>query len=357
MRRLEPRVALVVEPDIAVARLRHEGEAALLFLREEIELVLAGAAPVELELGLVADPLEGRRPHAADTCLGRGLGEELERRDPLPLQPLHLHARNPRDEREVVVLVPARLAEGEEVAETAEIDRIGVGCATLFDGFEEAPPQAPVVGGEVPGPKGLALAEPVDDVHRLGRVALDACDLLGVVGELKDVLRLRAARELRVDDLVEAVRLELDEVGNPTPAVVLEAGLVDDVGCPRRGSRPRSRQRSRARRCSCPRRASPSRYRSSCSSPLRLDDLGVEVLAERLLELAARDGQLEHRQVWAGQEGVEVRGGEYETVSALAHPLTLARNPESGIVKLPLCGAARSCSTVVATPHSEGSVR
>jgi len=66
-------------------------------------------------------------------------------------------------------------------------------------------------------------------VHALGRAALDAGELLGVVGELEDVLGPRAAGELRVDDLVGAVGKALEEVGDPAPAVVLEAGLVDDV--------------------------------------------------------------------------------------------------------------------------------
>ena len=230
-RRLEPGVAFEVEPDVARGRLRHEREAAVFLQREVVDLVLAGAALVELERGLVAEPLEGRRPHARDAGLLGGLGEELERRDARLLEPLDLEARDARDEDEVVVLLPLRLAEVEEVAEAAVLDRVRVGVAAVLDRVEEAPLEAPVVGGVVAGSEGLALAEAVDDVHELGRAALDARELLGVEGELEDVRGPRAARELRVDDLVGAVRVALDEVGDPTPAVVLEAGLVDDVGC------------------------------------------------------------------------------------------------------------------------------
>ena len=67
-------------------------------------------------------------------------------------------------------------------------------------------------------------------MHPLGHRALDPRDLLGVEAELQDVGGLRVARELRVDDLVAAVRLPLDEVGEPAPVAVDEARLVDDVG-------------------------------------------------------------------------------------------------------------------------------
>ena len=89
-----------------------------------------------------------------------------------------------------------------------------------LDRVEEPPLQPPVVGDVVVGPEGLALAEPVDDVHRLRLAPLDPRDLLGVEAELEHVRRPRAARELRVDDLVAAVRLALEEVGEPAPAVV-----------------------------------------------------------------------------------------------------------------------------------------
>jgi hypothetical protein len=59
---------------------------------------------------------------------------------------------------------------------------------------------------------------------------LDPPDLLGIEGELKQEVRLRVTRELRVGDLVGAVRPKLDEVRNPAPTVgVDEDALVNDV--------------------------------------------------------------------------------------------------------------------------------
>src|SRR4029453_7373044 len=62
--RLVPGVALEVEPDVARRGLRHEVEAPLVLLREEVDLVLVGPAVVLLERGLVADALEGGGAHA-----------------------------------------------------------------------------------------------------------------------------------------------------------------------------------------------------------------------------------------------------------------------------------------------------
>ena len=46
--------------------------------------------------------------------------------------------------------------------------------------------------------------------------------------------------------------------------------------------------------------------------PLAPDEVSVRVVPEGLLELAARDGELERRQVLARQEGVEVGRREAE---------------------------------------------
>ena len=67
-------------------------------------------------------------------------------------------------------------------------------------------------------------------MHLLRLAALDAGKLLGVEAELKDVVGLRVPSELRVDDLVCAVGLKLEEVSAAAPARrVLEHRLVDDV--------------------------------------------------------------------------------------------------------------------------------
>src|SRR5215211_9199431 len=78
---LVPGVALEVEPDVARRRLRHEVEAAVVLLREEVDLVLARLAVVLLEGSLVAEALEGGGTHTRDIGLGARFGEGGERVD------------------------------------------------------------------------------------------------------------------------------------------------------------------------------------------------------------------------------------------------------------------------------------
>ena len=100
----------------------------------------------------------------------------------------------------------------------------------IRDELLEPAPNAPVVGAELLGPEGRALAGPEHDVHLLRRASLDASNLLGVEAELKDVVGLRVPSELGVDDLVCAVGLKLEKVGAPAPPRgVFELRLVDDV--------------------------------------------------------------------------------------------------------------------------------
>ena len=140
-------------------------------------------------------------------------------------------APHARDAREAVGLCPSAPRRAAEVADCAVLRPARARSAAVCDeGFEPAP-NAPVVSAELLGPEGRALARAEHDVHELRRASLDAGDLLGVEAELEDVVRLRVPSELRVDDLVRAVRLELEKVGASTPARrVIELGLVDDVG-------------------------------------------------------------------------------------------------------------------------------
>ena len=94
---------------------------------------------------------------------------------------------------------------------------------------EEPLADAPVVRLELDHPERLALAEPVLDVNVLDGPAGDARDLLGVEQQLQHVGRLGAARELRVDGLVAAVGLLLEEVAEAAPLSVGQVRLVDDV--------------------------------------------------------------------------------------------------------------------------------
>jgi len=81
----------------------------------------------------------------------------------------------------------------------------------------------------VGGAEGLALPGAELDVEVLRKTPLNPPELLGVEAELEHVRRLGGTGELRVDDLVAAVRHALEEVGEPAPGAVGEVGLVDDV--------------------------------------------------------------------------------------------------------------------------------
>ena len=233
-----------------------------------------------------------------DARAGREVAEPLERRDPGRGEPLDLRPRDAGDERQVVVALPLLLAEREEVAEPAVLDRVRVGRRAALDRVEEARAEPPVEGEVVVRVEGLGLAGAGDDVHRARHRALDASDLLGVEAELEDVSRPSVPRELRVERLVAAVRLAHDEVGEPAPVAVDEGRLVDDrraVAHRLLGLRERRRPSRSPRACRCERR--PVAERGEVSGlvlvALAADQLGVRVVAVRLLELAARDGELE----------------------------------------------------------------
>src|SRR5438093_1558020 len=107
------------------------------------------------------------------------------------------------DLREVVVVLPALLAELEEVAEAAVGDRIRVRVGAARDCLRETAAGAAEEGAEVGGPVRLHIAGAEDDVHPLGQSPLDPLELVRVEGELEDVRGLRArAGELRVPGLV-----------------------------------------------------------------------------------------------------------------------------------------------------------
>ncbi len=151
------------------------------------------------------------------------------------------------------------------------------------------------VGGELLRAEALPLAGAEQHVDPRRLAPLDARELLAVEAELEDVGGLRAAGELRVDRLVGAVGLPLEEVGlTPRQRAVGEDALVDDVdagadrllglarralpvevglerdlddaSCPRRAGARGTPPRARA---PCGRRARParSRARGFSSSP------------------------------------------------------------------------------------------
>ncbi len=124
------------------------------------------------------------------------------------------------------------LAEVAEVADPAVVDgpRLRLVLALAGDRGEKPLARAPEERDVVGRPQRLALARAELDVEVLGQRPLDPPELLGVEAELDHVERLRRARELRVDGLVRAVGLPLEEVREPAPGAVREVRLVDDVG-------------------------------------------------------------------------------------------------------------------------------
>ena len=172
------------------------------------------------------------RPLREEAVAGYGgqLSERGERRHTTVDEGLRLGASHPGDEAEVVVLDPPLAAAEAEVADPAVGDGPAVRLGLVLDGGEEAFADATVVGVELGDAERLTLAEAVLDVHTLDEPVLDPRDLLGVEEELQHVRRLGGAGELRVDGLVAAARLPLEEVGKPEPGSVREASLVDDVG-------------------------------------------------------------------------------------------------------------------------------
>ena len=152
----------------------------------------------------------------------RRVAERLERGDPAASERSACDAAHPGDEREMVVVDPLLPAEMPEVADPAVVARPAVRLGLGRERGEEPLAHAPVVGVELVDTERLALAAAVLDVDALDRRRPEIrCDLLGVEEELQHVGRLRAARELRVDGLVAAVRLPLEEVREPAPAAVL----------------------------------------------------------------------------------------------------------------------------------------
>ncbi len=275
------RVALDVEEDVARRGLRQQLEAALRRRLEQVIRVPPGHACAVLERGLVAQRLEGARRHARDLAVRRRGGELGERADARLLEPRNLVAAQARDEREVVVPLPLRLAAFAEVADRAVRDGQRVRLGRVGDELEEALPDAPVVGHEVAGPVGVAQPGPEQDVHERRLAPGDAGELLGVEAELEDVSRLRGAGELRVGRLVGAVRLPLEEVRDPAPPLVDEDALVDDVDAGgerlarsrRRRAPSRARRRARSRRCAsrgrAARRGKRARARRPCAGSAR----------------------------------------------------------------------------------------
>ena len=154
--------------------------------------------------------------------LGGRVAERLERRDPGRAEPLDLVAADARDADEVVVGVPALVAE-RRGRRRARSDRPGTGTVAprRVDRLE-ALARPPVEGGEVAGRNALARAGAEHDVHPLGQPPLDARELASRsrAGARR---RLRVPRELRVDGLVRS-RRRRERGSRRTRASAVEGG-------------------------------------------------------------------------------------------------------------------------------------
>jgi hypothetical protein len=249
-------------------------------------------------------------------------------------------APDARDEGEVVVVDPLQVATVAEVADPAVVARPGVGVLVRREGAEEPLSDAPVVRLELGEPEGLALAEAVLDVDLLDRRRLDARHLLGVEAELQHVGGLRRAGELRVDGLVPSLLHALEEVREPPPAAVGEVRLVDHVrrtGPDRVLGEPCGLGRIESlvvvRRDPddrAPVRDEAVEVRLLVLVPLAEDEVAVRGVEVRLLELAARDGERQRRQMRAGEVGREVGRREGERcVGEQAHTTSIGARAEA----------------------------
>ena len=125
---------------------------------------------------------------------------------PARLQQLPLAPGDVGDEAEVVVGEAALVADGAPAADSAVLDRLGVGVASRRRELgEEAVADAAEVGGELGEAEGVLLAVAEDDVDALGLGALGGGQQLAVEAELEDEVGLGAAGELGVGDLVAVV--------------------------------------------------------------------------------------------------------------------------------------------------------
>ena len=217
-------MALHVEPDVARVGRGQQPEAALLLVGEELVEVAVLAAAAQLQLGLVADAFErldvGVRLKP-DTERRRRQVAELPRASVIPAS-ISVSACARR-----IPATSERWSSStrccQQRCRKSQIPqwpaRPAVGLGLVGERGEEPLADAAVVRLELDDAERLALAEPVLDVDVLDRAPWSRADLLGVEQQLQHVRRLGAARELRVDGLVAAVRLPLEEVARSRASV------------------------------------------------------------------------------------------------------------------------------------------
>src|SRR4051794_30264508 len=151
----------------------------------------------------MAQNVERLLAELADVQVRPGVGQLLHGRDVNVLQPLALLSASVRDEAEVVVGAPARVALDGEAADGAVARRLRIGLAGHGGGeLLDAPGDPAMKRGVALELDGLLRAVVEQDESELRLEALDVGEEPVVQRELMDDLRLDSARELGVDDLV-----------------------------------------------------------------------------------------------------------------------------------------------------------
>ncbi len=231
------RVALEVEHDIAERRLGQEREAAFLDGRQQLVRRRGTRDGLVLKPCLLHQCREQRRLHAPHRAARRERRQLRERAHALGLEQRDVTAPQTRHARQMIDLLPVRLARRLEPAELTVVARDGLGRHACLDGVLHAELGVAHVRADLGHADRLARSRAELDVHPCGPFALDARDARGVEAELQRVVRQHlVARELRVDGLVgvgteRRRRVDpFEEIGDATPAVDDERRLIDHVG-------------------------------------------------------------------------------------------------------------------------------
>ncbi len=302
----------------------------------------AGCVRLHLEACLLPDTGERIRAGALQPRAHRQRqhGQAAPRGDGTLLELRAGAAGHARHEREVIVHTAPVRADGPPAAHVAMLHgvRVGgwrrrvLGGERRPDRLQEATFHRAVVGrirGDAERGH-LPRAAAKDDVHPLRVPALDPAQVLAVGAQLEDGRRLHAPRQLRVRHLIrpgEGGRGRFhtqQEIRESEPRAVEEAGLEDDVIPAPDGLRGALGPRAQLRTPVLQPRVAPGlvevRDSPTRGGQVRLvallvlvaalpDAVQLRVRAFRSTRQARQGGALQVREVAAGEEADEVRGG------------------------------------------------
>src|SRR2546422_2526961 len=232
------------------------------------------------------------------------------------------------DVEDDVAASPPLVADFAELAERAVLDRVWLRRVALGERRHEATAHPAIVGRVVVAAQRSTLADSQQDVHGLGRHALDGLDGFAVETELEHVRRLLGPRQLGVDRLVTpgAERRQtldsLQEIRAASPVAPNEGRLVDDLDAGAHGLDGRS-----CPGLEVPNVSGPDVDDLAAFAPqvreigglvllaLAAEQLAVLVGDMRPRALPARDLARKGRQVLALDVVVRIGGGEKEAIS------------------------------------------